>query len=415
MKKAICLLVVLCLALPFAAFGEALDPVAETKTLIEALFAGDAQTVFDRLTPEMQQAAPLAMLEGLPEMLAAQCGAFTGFSDEAAQGNAAVMRILMEKMNLLAQFMYNEEGKIALFSITIDPTLPKEEAPLADNEEAVAVGPLALPGILTLPKEGDKFPAVVLVHGSGPNDRNETLGATAIFRDIAEGLSAQGIAVLRYDKRTYLMQQGKLAVTQEELQNLTMYDETVIDAVAAVEMLRADPRIDPDRVFVIGHSQGAILATTIDAEANAAGLILMAGTLRTLTDVLADQLEAAAPELDAADIETARTLPGKTEEEARALTLLGNPAYSFWEQAQHDLTALAEASDAPMLILQGELDTQIYLDRDYPLWEQFAAAHPDKDITLKVYEGLGHAFVPADGAVLSRDVLADIAAWILDR
>lgn len=100
------------------------------------------------------------------------------------------------------------------------------------------------PGVLTLPDGEGPFPAAVLVHGSGPNDRNETNGNTAIFRDLAQALSRQGIAVLRYDKRTYQVNQGALSLTQAEIDNMTVYEETMEDAVAAVRLLREDARID---------------------------------------------------------------------------------------------------------------------------------------------------------------------------
>src|SRR5690606_19348563 len=128
----------------------------------------------------------------------------------------------------------------------------------------------ALPGTLALPKgkaPGAGFPAVVLVHGSGPQDRDETVGANRPFLDIARGLAAQGIAVLRYDKRTQARPQDFAAG------DYTVDDETTNDAITAVAALGAAEGIDPDRIHVLGHSQGAMLAPRIAAHSgHVAGL-----------------------------------------------------------------------------------------------------------------------------------------------
>jgi len=305
-----------------------------------------------------------------------------------------------------------DEDQIVTLQFLPDSIKP-EDVPLADNEDEIVFGTLNLPGILTAP-EGEKLPAVVLVHGSGHNDRNESYMGTIIFKDIAHGLSDEGIATLRYDKRTYLMNQGVLPVTEEEIANMTIYEETVLDAIEAVQFLKNDDRIDPNRIFVIGHSQGAIMATTIHNDgADVAGLILLAGTLRSLPELLAEQLEAAAPELFADAIIFLRGIGDISEEEARLAVDIIQGSYMFWDAARYDLYDNAVRADVPMLILQGTEDMNVYADRDYPQWEAFYADHPDRDITLMLYEGLDHFFL--EGNHFSGTVIDDIAAWIKAR
>ena len=101
-----------------------------------------------------------------------------------------------------------------------------------EEDSVVGTKPHELPGTLTIPDGSGPFPAAVLVHGSGPNDRDETVGANHVFKDIAEGLSSRGIVVLRYDKRTY-------AYRSVVPRNIGIDDEVIQDAVAAVKLLRA--------------------------------------------------------------------------------------------------------------------------------------------------------------------------------
>src|SRR4051794_11541515 len=157
------------------------------------------------------------------------------------------------------------------------------------TEEPVVVGSgeWALPGTLTLPTGTGPFPAVVLVHGSGPHDRDETIGPNKPFRDLAWGLAAQGVAVLRYEKRTH-EHPAKLMPLKEKL---TIREESVDDAVAAVALLRKQKEVDGKRIFVVGHSLGAIVAPKVAAlEPAVAGIVLLAGSPRPFEDIILDQL-----------------------------------------------------------------------------------------------------------------------------
>ena len=147
-----------------------------------------------------------------------------------------------------------------------------------------------LPGLLTLPDGAGPFPAVLLVHGSGPQDRDEAVGPNRPFRDLAVGLADLGVASLRYDKRTFA--HGKRLA--DALQGrLSVEEEVIRDALCAAALLRAEPLIRPDRVYLLGHSMGGMLAPRIDAEGGAfAGLIFWAGTPRTLDALILEQNEA---------------------------------------------------------------------------------------------------------------------------
>src|SRR5205085_5456531 len=150
-----------------------------------------------------------------------------------------------------------------------------------EKQVKVGKGEWELPATLTIPKGDGPFPALVLVHGSGPHDRDETIGPNKPFRDLAEGLASRGVAVLRYDKRSLVSPLGIRTVNEE----------VVEDAKAAIELLSAEPRIDRRRIIVLGHSLGGTLAPRIAAEdPRTAGIVILAGAARPFEDLLVEQL-----------------------------------------------------------------------------------------------------------------------------
>lgn len=289
-----------------------------------------------------------------------------------------------------------------------------------------------LKGLLTLPDSPSPAPAVVFVHGSGSSNMDEKVGKLTPFRDLAEGLAQRGIASVRYDKRSYAhglkMVLGKTPITVKE--------ETIEDAILAAELLRKDQRIDPDRVFIVGHSMGAMLAPRIDAEGgNFRGLILMAGTPRLLEEVLIEQtaeslagLKGFVRKLGEKQLDQLRrTFEGLydlTDEEAKAKKVGGGTTlYYFKEMGEHPVSRYLADIRKPMLLMQGSRDVQVKADVDFAAYKELLKEKPD--VTFRLYEGLNHAFVPAicdsiaeakrEFAVerhIGAEVLDDIADWI---
>ncbi|NLM46836.1 MAG: alpha/beta hydrolase, partial [Firmicutes bacterium] len=272
-------------------------------------------------------------------------------------------------------------------------------------------------------------PAVILVHGSGPQDRDETIGPNKPFKDLALGLAGQGIAVLRYDKRTYV-HGAKIA----SLPAFTVREESIDDALAAFSLLQAESKVRSDRIFLLGHSLGGTLAPRIGAEnQNLAGLIILAGAVRPLEELILEQsrylaeadgkvteAEATWLELLAQSIERIRDL--KLTADAPAADLLNIPASYWLDLRGYNPASLAKDLQLPMLILQGERDYQVTM-ADFALWQEYLAGRDN--VTFKSYPGPNHLFMAGEGASLpaeyeepknvAAEVVNDIARWIKAR
>jgi dienelactone hydrolase len=291
-----------------------------------------------------------------------------------------------------------------------------------------------LKGILTLPDNiTEPVPAVVLVHGSGSSNMDEKVGKITPFKDLAEGLAKQGIACVRYNKRSFSYG-FKMLMDKKNI--ITVKEETIDDAVMAANLVKNDNRIDPNKVFIIGHSMGGMLAPRIDTEGgNFRGMIIMAGSPLPMEKIMLIQLEEQLAEMKGLtkkiiskqlDKFTAlfEGLYKLTDEAAKA-TKIGNGVtlYYFKEMGHPAVEYYLNRTDKPMLIMQGEKDFQVRVDRDYSAYQKILAGKDN--VTFKLYTGLSHAFVPAtyDNISMAKkeyniekhignDVISDIANWI---
>ncbi|MCL2113486.1 MAG: alpha/beta fold hydrolase [Streptococcaceae bacterium] len=275
-----------------------------------------------------------------------------------------------------------------------------------------------LNALLTLPDNlNGKVPAAVLVHGSGPNDMNEQVKKTALFKDLVEALAVRGVAGLRYDKRTFVY--GKEMVNDKAL---SVREETIDDAIAAANLLQADARIDADKIFIIGHSMGAMLAPRIDAEGgNFAGLILLAGSPRKLEEISLSQNEEALAELDettrkqyepqvAALKASYQKMYELTDEEAQEIEIMPHlKAYYLKEWGEHPAEHYLSNLTKPILILQGDKDFHVSVDKDFAAYKTLMIGKPNA--MFRLYPNLSHVFMPSQGKTI-KDGLAEYDADI---
>ena len=417
------LAVALSLSAGLACAGE---PATRAVQLLDHLQAGRVDDAESMFTPQMRAAVPAAKLRALWQSL----------GDLQQRGDARVstqqglqmveVPLQFASAALIAQIAVDPQDNIAGLLLRPAPAA-KAPAPAADAgflemEFSVPQQRGALPGTLALPKGKGPFPAVVLVHGSGPQDRDETVGGNRPFLDIARGLAAHGIAVLRYDKRT-------LARPQDFQQPFDIDDETTNDAIAALTALAADPRIDGRRVFVLGHSQGGMLAPRIARHwPQARGVVMWAAPARGLLDLLPEQNryllgldgDITAPEQAFLDTLDAQIAAARSDVPAAANTLpLGVPQH-FWKSIEAvDARADAKALRKPLLLVHGGRDFQI-TDTDWALWQ--AALKGRNDVAWKRYPALNHIGVAGTGPSSLKEytqaghvddqLVDDIATWI---
>ena len=297
-----------------------------------------------------------------------------------------------------------------------------------EREIQVGSGEEKLDGILTTPTGAENPPVVILVQGSGPQDMHETVGAgNQPFKDLAQGLAAEGIASIRYNKRYY--QYPPSAEDAEAINAITVQQEVTDDVDAAIQL--AKETFPNSEISVIGHSLGGMLAPYIATQnPEVASIVIMAGTPRKLEDVMVEQTEDALAQnttMTAAD--KAAYLAQMKQEAARIKQLseadLGSlvlqQPVSYWLSLNAiDTGTLAAELEIPILIMQGDADFQVKADLDFLAWEEYLGTH--MNVTYKLYEDLNHLFMPTTGAKDVSDyntpaniplqVIRDIAAFL---
>ena len=304
-------------------------------------------------------------------------------------------------------------------------------------EERIVIGEntkYPLNGLLTLPAcVVNPVPAVVFVHGSGASNMDEKVGKLTPFKDLAKGLAQHGIASIRYDKRSFA---HGIKLLRDKNLEVTVKVETIDDAILATEILKKVPRIDPERVFIIGHSMGGMLAPRIDAEGgNYAGLIIMAGSPRKLEEIILDQNEAALSSTKGFINWIVKKQVAKfsamfegmyqlSDEEAKKKKMGGGTTlYYFKEMGEHPASNYLTATEMPILIMQGEKDFQATVHKDFAAYKQLLSGK--SNVTFRLYENLNHAFVPSVyGNIMkakqeysieqhiAEEIIGDIANWI---
>ncbi len=333
-----------------------------------------------------------------------------------------------DKQDFLLTFDKNEK----LVGMFLAPKASTYHAPAyADTtlytEQAAYIkdGTHQLAAMITIPKKASNFPVVVLVHGSGPNDMDETIGPNKPFKDIAAGLAVNGIASVRYVKRTVIY-------PQEFRGAFTVKEEVLDDALQAIALAKTVAGADTKNIYLFGHSLGGMLAPRLaNLSPDLKGIILAAAPARSLSDIIIEQnkymvtlmkdtTQATQKKLNEAIAEIEKTKLTKLKKIKPDSLMMGLPA-SYWVDLNNynQLETAKKLSKQRILVLQGTLDFQV-TETDYHLWQQ--ALEQKEMASFKLYPDLNHLFSlqfergsvaqyqkPAN---VDQRVIEDIAAWI---
>lgn len=422
--------------------GSGVPAAITAKQVILNMVGGQFEKVEDLYDARMAAALPPGKLAATWPGLIKQEGAFqsiSGTETKQVQGLQVVtLQCKFQNAILEAVVAFDPDGKIAGLSLRPhqEPVEPWSAPGYARSDSfsevplTVVNGKYELPGTLTVPKGDGPFPAVVLVQGSGPQDADETIGPNKPLKDLAWGLASHGIAVFRYVKRTqkYGMQ------SSDDPVQLTVEDEVIGDARAAVALVAKQAKVNAQQVFLVGHSLGAFLAPRIaTGDAQIAGIVMMAANARPLEKVIVEQIHflaetkggtltedqknrITAAEEGAKQIESPDLKPGDT------VSFAGSTTYgAYWLDLRgYDAVKTAEHLKVPILILQGARDYQV-TPSNFETWS--AALAKRHEVTLRIFPDLNHLFITGSGTPdpaeysraghVSEEVVNYIAEWIL--
>ncbi|MGG1344070.1 prolyl oligopeptidase family serine peptidase [Bacillus toyonensis] len=416
--------------------------IATTLSFIRYMDTEDYKSAIDLTSRSLQKVISEEWLKSYWKELPAQlqAGSFMEIGEVTQKETNSVhtnveIKLVFEQFTVPLLIKLDPSGKIDDFQLSMSfspvaerPSYSKPES-FVDKEVVVGSGAFPLPGTLSVPKGKGPFPVVILVQGSGATDQDETAFALKPFRDLAEGLASKGIAVLRYNKRTY-----EHGLKTQSSPFYTVDKETTDDALLVTHFLKNEPLIDKNQIYILGHSQGGMMLPKMiekDQNQNIAGAIVMGGPARTIQDVVLDQFEYL--------FSIGAMKPDEYKFYKSQFELLNDPNFSsqnppkgfylgsavFWDSIRKVKAAeMSKEQKTPLLIIQGERDYQVQSKIEIPLWKEQLKERDNVDYRL--YPKLNHFFTEGDGELSKPDeyyspanipeyVINDIANWVQGR
>jgi len=434
MKKI--LLLLLCLA---AIHIKSQNNSAISETFLNKMIRGSFDScrayfdssVIDKINPEM--------IRGAWEKIPNYVGEFKSYNNIRSEKldtlEAVFITCAFEKTKLDLKLVFNQAQKIVgIFFQAVKSNavynVPEyyQVSKLYETKIPLKTGIYEMPGALCVPNNIENPPVVIFIAGSGPNDKDETIGPNKILKDLALGLASNGIASYRYDKRT-LAQASKMS---SEMDKIGLNEEVFEDVLSAIKLLRNNEITKSSKIFIVGHSLGAMCAPHIAKKSSdVSGIVMMAGPKRSLEDVVFDQIKYLAALDSVIDDSDKKSI---AEMEAQMIVLkdakklksaksedlpLGMPSFYWQSIKKYDHVKTAKSIKQPILILNGERDYQVPMT-EFNLWKKELGQ--DKKNTFISYPQLNHLFIKGEGKSVPSEyntsgnvqekVITDLVAWI---
>ena len=403
--------------LVFPSLTAKIERVARDELQVPGIAAAPTPSVFDRYSITVGMAAATVWVDSKGRIVtfAVPSQNFAAVREDYASFIPSFKAILSVKMK----------------EAELDYTAPAGAAFTAEEVTVEAKG-FTLAGTLLVPKTGKApFPAVVTITGSGQQTRDEYLPLPGLekyrpFRQIAEALANRGIAVLRVDDRGVGLSKGGDTLKVSTSANFAD------DVRAQVDFLRERRDIDPNRIALLGHSEGGMIAPMVaSTDKRIAAIVLLAGTGKRGDVIIAYQVNQGL-EGDSTLTEEARVKARAEQQEAMRKAIDGdasapeslrNPWFRYF-LAYDPLPAIRKVRQ-PILILQGELDRQVTADQADML-AKAAREAGNRDVTARVFTGLNHLFLPAKTGsvieysslstnVIPEDVMKQLTDWLVEK
>lgn len=439
MRRILCILLALIVCLLLADDARFAELEGYSVEFVEAVQAGDFGTAYLEFNQQMKQAMSESDLKNL------WIGVLEAFGDFQKIGIVSSMQhqeyvIVLVDVHFAnstrgVRVVWDADDRIGGLFLVEPNEQPEWNPPdYADRARfqsemmKVKTGKFELDGMIHYPIEAGKYPAIVLVHGSGPQDMDENIFGNKVFRDIAYGLASRGIVVLQYNKRTY-----QFPEEMSKLKDITVNEETIDDAVSAFNLLSKHQKVDPDKVFILGHSLGGYLLPRIAQRAkNAKGLVYLAPSARPLEDLIVEQItyianiDGEVTDEEKAQIvfaDDARKMVKSPElsKKTPSEKLPFGVAASYWLDLRgYEPAEMAGDIEIPMIFLFGERDYQVTAE-DAKIFQK--ALDGRDDVVFKSYPKLNHTFFIGEGMATPGEytvagqhvdivVIEDISEWI---
>ncbi len=423
------------LGLTFSAYSQH-ERVNISKRFLASLTDGDFKEAYGELDQEMAGRISLPQLQSIWNSIQTEYGELVHRQvtqrDTLDAGYRVVIFCAFTKGDIDMQIIFNDENKIegmffapGKFPDSYQPPEYDFTDLYSERDITVRSGDYSLPGTFYYPSAGKNIPVVVLIHGSGGHERYSTFGLNKPFRDIAVGLASFGIGVVCFDKRTYVYPR-----LSEKIEDFTVYDEIIEDAVSAAELAGNLPETDPGRVFLLGHGFGGMMLPRIADKINGlGGLIKVAANARPFEQVMLEHVKHQArlegdhehtkDALKLYKLRVMRVKRGDIEEYSASELPLNLPPSYWMDLNDYDHLEYAAGLEIPALLMHGGRDYSV-TETDLEIWKEKLG---DKNnVSFRYFPGLNHLFIEGEGKSnpgeyrfpgnVAIDVILDIREWV---